>query len=94
MSEEKSLVVTDMGEKKNVKDITFAGLSDCFDHHMRFVKAINMLVNDCSMGIDGLDSHTHLSAVLSEVEDRLGYIQAIGDEMYRRLCDVKEEKAA
>ena len=94
MSEEKCLVVTEMGEKEDVKEMCVASLSDSFDHHMEFVKGVTMLVNDCSMGKDGLGSHINLCAVLSEAEDRLDYIKIIGDEMYRRLAETSKEKPA
>lgn len=92
--EEKSIVKTEAGEMKDVKEMSFVSLSDAFDQHMRFVKGVVMLVSDCSQTDDGLESHSSLACVLNEVETRLDYMQAIGDEVHKRLREAGKEKAA
>jgi hypothetical protein len=84
--EEKNIVKAETGEMRDVKEMCFVSLSDAFDLHMRFVKGVVMLVSDCD--------HSAIACVLDEVETRLDYMQAIGDEAHNRLRQIEKEKAA
>lgn len=90
MEDESFFVRTETGEVKDVKDLHHTDLLNAFDYHMGFVRGITTLINH----IEETDALENVGYVLNEVEDRLGDMSTIGDEMFRRLKDASKEKAA
>lgn len=79
----------------DIKDTDTFHLIESCSRHVEVIRSILRLLMGASLSRHGEDELAgHMYGVLNEAETKLGYIDAIQDELHKRLREAGKEKAA